>query len=138
MSLNETLAALGYTTEPGGNGKRRVFRDGKFMTSGTAAHVWHWLRSRGEHTEPCPAVVTIYILEVCVEYEGNDVIGAFSSVAAAKAWAAEHHGVPSWDDYSLRISEMNLDNPAAHGSVHKRHARRDGEGALYFTDWSEQ
>lgn len=43
-SLNEVLAQLGYTTEPGDHGAKRIMRDGQECFSGIADDVWKWLR----------------------------------------------------------------------------------------------
>lgn len=49
MSLTDTLTSLGYTTEPGNHGRKRILRDGADVFSGTVHDVWEWLRERGEH-----------------------------------------------------------------------------------------
>lgn len=52
MSLNQTLAALGYTTAPHRNAPaqgKAIYRDGVEVFAGTAGEVWAWLRANGEH-----------------------------------------------------------------------------------------
>lgn len=48
LSLNETLASLGYTTEQGhGLYAKKILRDGEVVFSGSAGEVWDWLRDGG-------------------------------------------------------------------------------------------
>ena len=59
-SLNSVLARLGYTTEPLTFQGKRIFRDGIEVHAGTADSTWHWLRRRGEWSEPCPVPAGAY------------------------------------------------------------------------------
>ncbi len=49
MTLNETLAALGYTTRPAGHGQKHIIgADGVIVCTGAAHQVWEWLRETGQ------------------------------------------------------------------------------------------
>jgi hypothetical protein len=53
-SLNEVLAHLGYTTQPGEFGARHIIDpDGTKAFTGTAGDVWQWLRDEGEIRSTC-------------------------------------------------------------------------------------
>lgn len=43
MTLNESLAARGYTTAPAGHGKKHILRAGVIVFTGDAGDVWEWL-----------------------------------------------------------------------------------------------
>ena len=48
MTLNQTLAALGFTTRQAKDSKKAgskdILRDGEVVFTGTAGDVWAWLR----------------------------------------------------------------------------------------------
>jgi hypothetical protein len=48
VTINEQLAALGYTTLPHSHGRKQVLRDGAVVITGTAGDVWAWLRTTGQ------------------------------------------------------------------------------------------
>jgi len=57
MTLNETLAALGYTTAPAGFGKKHILdADGVTVCTGAAHQVWWWLRETGQIDAGCEPV----------------------------------------------------------------------------------
>ncbi len=49
MTLNETLASLGFTTQPAGNlwsmGAKHILRRGKIVFTGDSVEVWAWINS---------------------------------------------------------------------------------------------
>ena len=47
-TLNETLATLGYTTEPAAHAAKHILRDGEVVFTGTARRVWKWLHETGQ------------------------------------------------------------------------------------------
>ena len=48
MTLNQTLAALGLTTRPGGGlYSKHILRDGVIVFTGRAGDVWAWLHADG-------------------------------------------------------------------------------------------
>lgn len=50
-SLNEVLAALGYTTKPGSgipHPGKKILRDGNVVHEGSADSTWTWLRQTGQ------------------------------------------------------------------------------------------
>lgn len=74
--LNAVLADRGYTTAPAEFGAKRIVKDGSIVFAGTADAVWHWLRRRGEWSEPCPA--TGY----CHECKLDDVASLVAEMCA--------------------------------------------------------
>lgn len=46
MTLNETLASLGFTTAPAGSYRKHIIADGVIVFTGTANDVWQWIGSR--------------------------------------------------------------------------------------------
>lgn len=46
LTTNQKLAALGFTTEPGQFGCKRIFKDGVFQYEGRAHDIDSWLRDR--------------------------------------------------------------------------------------------
>ncbi len=54
MTLSEALTTFGYHAEPSTFGSKRILcADGSHATTGTIAHVWHWLRAQGHDVGPC-------------------------------------------------------------------------------------
>lgn len=45
MTINETLAASGYTTAPRDNGRKAILLDGVEVFVGRAHEVWAWLEA---------------------------------------------------------------------------------------------
>lgn len=48
LTLNETLAKLGFTTRPGEHQyEKDILKDGKVVFTGSAGDVWDWLQEEG-------------------------------------------------------------------------------------------
>lgn len=52
-TLNQVLAELGYTTEPGDfQGKKKIIKDRDCVLQGAAWQVWDWLKKTNQVSQP--------------------------------------------------------------------------------------